>query len=81
MSENTWYPIFDELLCLLSSPQPGDSPTVGKESLEVISEEGEFTEFVGKERLMKSRKIIEMIERGTLPVEKQHPDNQAADLH
>ena len=66
---------------LLPSPQPEDSPTVVKESLEVISEEVEFAEFVEEKRLMKSREIIEMIERGTLPVEKRHPDNPATDLH
>ena len=47
-----------------------------QESSAVRRDEGAITEVVGRQRFMRPREIIEMIESGTPPMDKVPPDNQ-----
>ena len=49
-----------------------------QESSSVRSDEGAIEELVERQRLMKSREIIEMIESGNPPMDKVPPDNQTS---
>ena len=49
-----------------------------QESSAVRRDEGAIKEVVGRQRFMKSREIIEMIESGTPPMDKVPPDNQTS---
>ena len=49
-----------------------------QESSAVRRDEGAIKEVVGRQRFMRPREIIEMIESGTPPMDKVPPDNQTS---
>ena len=49
-----------------------------QESSAVRRDEGAIKEVVGRQRFMKPREIIKMIESGTPPMDKVPPDNQTS---